>query len=99
MACLAGRWGQLSEAIRASLSFPIVLSLLSSSSLLALAAIPVLEPDDIVLAEIGARLHFDDEQRNLSRVLDAVLRAEWDVRGLVFFEQERLLATRDPGGP
>src|SRR5690606_37025320 len=51
--------------------------------LLAFPAVPVLEAHDIVLAQVGARLYLDDVQRNLARVLDAVLGAQRDVRGLI----------------
>ncbi len=59
------------------------------------ATVAVFEADDVVFAEIRARLHFDHVQRNLPGVLDAMTNADGNVGGLVFFEQERLIATRD----
>src|SRR5690606_7939766 len=55
-------------------------------------------PYNIILSQIRPRLHLDDVQRNLSRVLDAVLHAERDECGLILFQQERLVSARHAGG-
>src|SRR5258708_39259644 len=47
-------------------------------------AVGVLEADDVVFAEIGAGLNLDDLQRQLARILQAVLGAGRDVGRLVF---------------
>ena len=57
---------------------------------LAFATVAIFEANDVVFAKIGARLHFDDVQRNLAGIGDAVLCAERNVGRLVLFEQEDL---------
>src|SRR5688572_14163036 len=60
-------------------------------------SVRILEADDIVLAEVGARLHFNQLERHLAGILEPVARAEWNVGRLVFGKQERFLAARDLG--
>src|SRR5687768_6375229 len=62
------------------------------------AAIPILEPNDVVFTEVGARLHLDDVQRDLSGVLDAVASADRNVGRFVFAQREDLVPTRDLRG-
>ena len=47
------------------------------------SSIAILEPHDVVLPEIAARLHLDQVQRHLAGILEPVLRADRDVRRLV----------------
>src|SRR5688572_18591134 len=58
-------------------------------------SVRILETDDVVLTEIGARLHFDQLERHFARILEPVARTQRDVGRLVFGKQERLLAARD----
>src|SRR5688572_19424506 len=60
-----------------------------------LAAIGVIEADDVVLAEIAARLHLDDLQRFRPRVLDAMYGADRNVGGLVLGQREDIVAARN----
>ena len=62
------------------------------------ATVDIFEALDIVLTQIAARLHFDDLQRDLARVAQAVHRGDRDVGGLVFAEQEHVVVTGDFGG-
>src|SRR5207342_3902917 len=62
------------------------------------ASVHVLEADDVVLAQIAARLHLDQFQRHHARILEAVLHAQRDVGALVLREDDRLVATRDAAG-
>jgi hypothetical protein len=62
-----------------------------------LASVGVFESNDVILAEVAARLHLDDFERDLSGVLQAVFDAERDVGRLVLAEQDDLLAARHPG--
>ena len=55
-------------------------------NLVSVSLIAVLEADDIVLAEIAARLNLDQEERRLAGVLQPVFGADGDVRGLVLRE-------------
>src|SRR5690606_34778304 len=41
------------------------------------------EPDNIILPQISSRLHFDDVQRDLAGILDAVFDAQRNERRLV----------------
>src|SRR5579885_2876548 len=52
------------------------------------AAVAVLEADDVVLAEIRARLHLDQHQRDASRVLDLVDAAERQVGALILADEK-----------
>ena len=54
-------------------------------------AIDVFETFDVVLTQVAARLHFDDFQRDLAWVFQAMDRRDRDVGGLVFGEQEHIL--------
>src|SRR5215469_11312317 len=65
------------------------------SGLRTLAAVAILEAHDVVLAEIGARLHLDDLECNGARILDAVLHPDRDVSRLVLLEEKHLLAAGD----
>src|SRR5579871_3110386 len=57
----------------------------------ALATIAVVVADDVVLAEIAARLHLDDVQRNASRVLNAMSHPDGYIGRLVLLEQEHFI--------
>src|SRR6201993_4078353 len=67
----------------------------SPSGLGALASVSVLEAHDVVLPEVGARLHLDDLEHDGARILDAVLHADRDIGRLVLLEEEHFLAPRD----
>src|SRR5690348_5216570 len=56
------------------------------------ALVGVVDPDDVVLTEVGPGLHLDQLERHLAGVLQAVLLAELDVDGLVLGEQDHLVA-------
>src|ERR1700758_3166976 len=58
----------------------------------------VLEPHDIVLAQIRARLHLDEFQRDLSQVAQPVGCAEGNIRGLIFAKHDLLVAVGNQGG-
>lgn len=60
--------------------------------------VTVFESNDIILAEIAAGLHFDDFQRDVAKVFQTVFHSYRDVGGLVFGEQQNLVATRNLGG-
>src|SRR5438876_8710102 len=60
----------------------------SGSASRSLASVAILEAHDIILAEIGARLHFDDLERHGTGVLDAVLHAHRDIGRLVLLEEK-----------
>src|SRR5690349_13939240 len=62
-----------------------------------LAPVAVFEALDVVLAEIAARLHLDDEERHLARVLEPVPGSDGDVGGLVLVQEQRVVAARDLG--
>src|SRR3990172_7776299 len=65
------------------------------SSLLARAApIDVVEPDDIVLVEIGPRLNLDEKGRGLARIGEPMLLADGDVSRLVLAQHLDVLAAR-----
>src|SRR5579884_3365629 len=66
-----------------------------SPALFAGSPVTILEPHDVVLAEVRARLHLDDVQRDLAGILDAVTDADRDVRRLILLEQEDLIAAGD----
>src|SRR5690349_10742119 len=66
------------------------------SAVLAFTTITIFEAHDVILTQVGARLHFNDVQRNLARVFDAVLGAQGNVGGLIFLQQESLLPSRNP---
>src|SRR5579872_2739310 len=61
----------------------------------ALTAVTIIESHDVILAEVGARLHLDDVQRNHPRILDAVLHADRNVGRLVLLQEENLVAAGD----
>src|SRR6478672_1528038 len=50
-------------------------------------SINILEPDDIVLTEIGTGLDLDEKSRDLSRVGEAMLLPDGDVGRLVLAQQ------------
>src|SRR5262249_24121356 len=62
------------------------------------AAVRVLEADDVVLAEVAARLHLDDLEVYLAGVGQAVRLAQRDVGALVLAEQDLLVAAGHLGG-
>src|SRR3954465_3856947 len=55
----------------------------------------VLGAHDVVFAQVGAGLHFDELQRDLPGVLEAMALAHADVDRLVLAERHRLRAARD----
>jgi len=57
----------------------------------------VVEPLDVVLAEIAADLHLDQLKRNLSRIGEAMHAADRDVDRLVLMDGADILADRDLG--
>ena len=61
-------------------------------------AINVLEPDDVVLIEIGARLDLDQEGRIFARIGEAMLLADRDVGGLILAQEFDVLALGDLEG-
>src|SRR5205807_1843577 len=63
-----------------------------------LAPIAVLESHDIVLAEIGTRLHLDDLERHGTGVLDAVLHPDRDVGRLALLEEKNLVSAGHASG-
>src|SRR4051812_26267876 len=63
-----------------------------------LAAVDVFEADDVVLAQVGAGLDFDDLERDLAGILEAVLGADRDIGGFVLGEEKGLLAASHPRG-
>src|SRR5277367_1986824 len=72
----------------------------SASRLLAvrvsvLAPVLILQAHDVILPQVGPGLHFDHMHRYLAGVLDAVGHPDRDEGGLVLFQQEYFLATRD----
>src|ERR1700674_1903416 len=80
----AGRGPQASPAITKSL--------VSGALLVGAALIDVVEPDDIVLVEIGPRLDLDEEGRDLAGIGEAVLLADGDIGGFVLAQHRHLLA-------
>lgn len=63
--------------------------------LLRCASVGVLEADDVVLAEVRARLDLDQFERDLAGVRQTVGRAERDVGRLVLGQHDLLVAVRD----
>lgn len=61
-------------------------------------SVRVLEPYDIVLAQISARLHLDKVERYQSRVFDPVGDTDRDVRRLVLAKEHGFVPTGDAGG-
>ena len=62
------------------------------------APVGVLETHDVVLAEVGARLHLDDLQRHPARVGQPVHLSQRDVGRLVLAQHQHLVAVGDLGG-
>src|SRR5262245_4423634 len=62
------------------------------------SAVAVLEADDVVLSEIAPRLHLDQVQRDLARVLEPVRGADRDVGRLVLGKHHFLFAAADLSG-
>ena len=58
----------------------------------------VLDPLNIVFAEIASRLHLDEFEIDLSGVLQAVARADWHVDRFIFMHHLNLVANRRPRG-
>ncbi len=63
------------------------------------AAVDVFEADDVVFAQVATGLHFDQLQRYLAGVGQAVHGGHRQVGGLVLGQQEDLVVTGDLGGP
>src|SRR5215470_1921730 len=62
------------------------------------SAVVVLAADDVVLAQIGAVLHLDQDHRNPAGVLDPVPRAAWNVDGAARLEPLRPAGDDHPRG-
>ena len=60
--------------------------------------VDVLKSGDVVLVEIGARLHLDEEGWDLAGIGEAVLLADGDVGRLVLGEEARFLTLGDLKG-
>src|SRR3990167_4901608 len=60
------------------------------------APVHVLEANDVVLAAVTTGLHFNQFQRLLARVFQAMLAAQRDVGAFVFTQQEYFFAAGDP---
>jgi len=58
----------------------------------------VIEPDNVVFAEVGAALHFDEFQRRFARISEAMPGAYGDVGRLVFAQNGDLLPYGDLSG-
>ena len=54
------------------------------------AGVDVFVANDVILAEVAARLHFDQRQRHFAGVFHAVHGAQWDVDGLVLGDELNL---------
>src|SRR5713226_1716155 len=61
-------------------------------------AIVILDPDDVVLAEIAAGLDLDQLQIDLAGIFEAVRRSDRDEDRFVLVDDLRLLPDDDPGG-
>ena len=61
-------------------------------------AILVVEPDDVVFAQIGSALDFDELERDLAGIGEAVTRSGRDVSRLIFLQDRDLVADRHLGG-
>lgn len=59
------------------------------------SSIGVFKPHDVVFAEVGAGLDFDEFEVGLAGVFEAMDDAEGNVGGLVFGEQQGVFATGD----
>jgi hypothetical protein len=62
------------------------------------ATVAVFEANDIILAEIAARLNFDQMKRNFAGIFEPVRGPERDVSRLVLGQHHFLVAAADPGG-
>src|SRR5215213_3167426 len=56
-----------------------------------LAGVDILQPDDVVLAQIGTRLHLDEVQGKPARILEPVDAAEGKEHGFVLPQQDLLV--------
>src|SRR5271165_536013 len=61
------------------------------------AAVGILEPDDVVLAEIAAGLHLDQRQRDAAGIFQPVDAAERQIDALVLLNQPPFGIARDQG--
>src|SRR5262245_32084658 len=59
--------------------------------------INVVEPNNVVLAQIAADLHFDQLQRDFSRIGEAMDRTDRHIDGFIFVHQPHIVADRDLG--
>src|SRR5438132_234543 len=57
----------------------------------------VVEAHDVVLAEIIAALHLDQHERISAGILEAMHRLDRNVRRLIRFQLEHVIAARDAG--
>src|SRR5262249_35441800 len=69
------------------------------SSGLRTAFINIIEPDDVVLAEITTGLHLDQFERDLAGIGEAVNRADRDISRLVLVDGFLQIADGDLRGP
>src|SRR5471032_3503661 len=58
-------------------------------------AILVVESDNVVFAEVGPRLHFNNFKRHATGILKAVTHAERDIGRFVFAQQKFFFSARD----
>src|SRR2546428_1609361 len=58
------------------------------------ATVAVFEAHDVILPQIATRLDFDEVERFLSRIFEAMLGADRDIRGFVLREEHDFLAAR-----
>jgi hypothetical protein len=59
--------------------------------------IDVIEPHDVILAQIAAHLHLDQLQRDFPRIGEAMDCTDRHVDRFIFVDQSHLLADRDLG--
>ena len=62
------------------------------------SAVVVFKPNDIVLTQVATRLHLDDLEWHGAGVGETVGFAQRDVGGLIFGQQDGLVAIGDFGG-
>ncbi len=62
------------------------------------AAVDIVEPDDVVLTDIVAALHFDQAQRGTAGIFQAVFGTQWNVGRLIRRQQHNSLIDRYFGG-
>src|SRR4030065_124636 len=66
-------------------------------SLLAFPVVFIFKANNVVFAEIAARLYLDHFQRHCARILQAVFGAKRDIGGLILGQKKNLVATGNAG--